>query len=673
MGSYLQTLIDYFSIHPSMAMAAVFAASLLEAVAVIGTFIPGSSIVFAGGVLIGLGALDLWWTMGLAIVGAILGDGLSYWVGHHYRSSICTIWPIKKYPELFARGQEYFSRNGGKSVFFGRFLGPVRAIVPVTAGIAGMSVSHFFLMNVLSAVAWAAAHILPGVLFGASLQVAGAVSSRLLILLLIIAAFLWVVVKCAKFAHTYGWTRVKLLRDSLVLYARGKAGLTSRIILSLLDPARAESQALLFAACLLVGGSWLFLGIVHGIISSDALAQFDQSIYILLQELRTRWGDSFMVAVAEVGGPAGTGLLILLVSVLFAIKRRWHTLAYWIAAAGVAEVLVWTLKYTLNRVSPTNVYTGIDQFSFPGAHTTVSIVMYGFLAFLLGRGKSDKKKIAITLVATIVIILVESSRLYLGVRWISNVLGSLSLGLIWLALLSIAYIHHLPTERLRTWPFSLVIVLVLGLSGSFYVGPRHRADVKRYAYRPQISTMSLPGWTDGGWHQLPFARSELSGEFEEPLSVQWAGTAAQIGRAMTQAGWQVPEPWGSKASLLWLLPNTSSTEIPVLPKFDQGREQKITFTKAVGAQERVVLRLWRFQYQIDTEIEGAARSLWSGMVTIERLEHPLGLVTIAKTQADFTHPQQLLAQDLRGQQVSIAERARRGIRVLLVWPARASH
>ncbi len=181
-----------------------------------------------------------------------------------------------------------------------------------------------------------------------------------------------------------------------------------------------------------------------------------QSIYILLQELRTRWGDSFMVAVAEVGGPAGTGLLILLVSVLFAIKRRWHTLAYWIAAAGVAEVLVWTLKYTLNRVSPTNIYTGIDQFSFPGAHTTVSIVMYGFLAFLLGRGKSDKKKIAITLVATIVIILVESSRLYLGVRWISNVLGSLSLGLIWLALLSIAYIHHLPTERLRTWPFSAV-------------------------------------------------------------------------------------------------------------------------------------------------------------------------------------------------------------------------
>ncbi|OYV49292.1 MAG: phosphoesterase, partial [Burkholderiales bacterium 21-58-4] len=128
MGSYLQALIDYFSIHPYLAMAGVFAASLLEAVAVIGTIVPGSSIVFAGGVLIGLNALDLGWTMALAIGGAILGDGLSYWLGHHYRTSISTVWPMKNHPELLARGQEYFTRNGGKSVFFGRFLGPVRAI-----------------------------------------------------------------------------------------------------------------------------------------------------------------------------------------------------------------------------------------------------------------------------------------------------------------------------------------------------------------------------------------------------------------------------------------------------------------------------------------------------------------------------------------------------------------
>ena len=79
---------------------------------------------------------------------------------------------------IFARGQAYFEKNGGKSVFLGRFLGPVRAIVPVIAGMSNMPPARFYTMNVLSALAWSTAHLLPGVLFGASLQVAGAVSSR---------------------------------------------------------------------------------------------------------------------------------------------------------------------------------------------------------------------------------------------------------------------------------------------------------------------------------------------------------------------------------------------------------------------------------------------------------------------------------------------------------------
>ena len=138
MESHLQSLIAYFSAHPHIALGAVFAAALLEALAVIGTVIPGSSIVFAGGVLIGLGALDPWLTAALAVAGAILGDGISYSLGRHYHEQIRSVWPMKRYPRLFDRGQAYFEKNGGKSVFLGRFLGPVRAIVPVVAGMSNM-------------------------------------------------------------------------------------------------------------------------------------------------------------------------------------------------------------------------------------------------------------------------------------------------------------------------------------------------------------------------------------------------------------------------------------------------------------------------------------------------------------------------------------------------------
>ena len=183
MESHLQSLITYFSAHPYSALATVFAASLFESLAVIGIVIPGSTIVFVGGVLIGLNALDPWWTAAMAVSGAILGDGLSYWLGHHYHEKIRALWPMKNHPEMFERGQAYFAKNGGRSVFLGRFFGPVRAIVPVVAGMSNMPATHFYAMNILSAFAWAAAHLLPGALFGASLQLAGAVSSRLLIML----------------------------------------------------------------------------------------------------------------------------------------------------------------------------------------------------------------------------------------------------------------------------------------------------------------------------------------------------------------------------------------------------------------------------------------------------------------------------------------------------------
>ena len=137
---HLQSLIAYFSAHPEVALAAVFIASFLESVALIGTVVPGSTIAFVGGVLVGLKALDPWAAGAVAVAGAVLGDGMSYWLGHRYRDSIGSIWPIRNHPEIIIRGQAYFAAHGGKSVFFGRFFGPIRAVVPVIAGMTNMRI-----------------------------------------------------------------------------------------------------------------------------------------------------------------------------------------------------------------------------------------------------------------------------------------------------------------------------------------------------------------------------------------------------------------------------------------------------------------------------------------------------------------------------------------------------
>lgn len=667
MESHLHALIAYFSAHPQLALGAVFTASLLEALAVIGTVVPGSAIVFAAGMLIGLGQLDPWWAAAMAVSGAVMGDGISYWLGHHFQDSIRTVWPLNKFPVLLERGQLYFEKNGGKSVFLGRFLGPVRAIVPVVAGMTGMPATQFYAMNLLSALAWAAAHLLPGLLFGASLQLAGAVSSRLVVVLLIIAVFFWTLSKLVQLAYHQVWPRMKSLRDRAVAQAHQKPGPFASAVLSLLDPAKAESPALLTAALLLIGGAWLFLGIVEDVTSNDPLIQIDQMIYLALQGLRTAWGDRLMVAVTEAGGAVGTVFLIAGVALLLAIKRRWRTLGYWLAAIGMAEIFVVLLKYTLERARPHNIYTGLAQFSFPSGHATSSIVAYGFLAFLVSRGKSDRGKMAITLLAAAVITLIAFSRIYLGVHWFSDVLAGMSLGLAWVALLSIAYIHHASHERVSAWPLLLVALAALGLTAGFYAGDRYRAEVERYAFRPALQTVPLDDWTGTGWRQLPASRSELDGEREEAFALQWAGTAGQLAGTLRASGWQTPETWTLKSSLLWLLPTTQVQQLPVLPKFDHGEVPKITFIKVINTDERLVVRLWPLGREVRPDPALPARPLWIGMVTTERLLHPGGIITLARTGKDFSTPLRVLAQDLQNQHRSVQSREKPDRLVWLVW------
>ena len=621
MESHLQSLIGYFSAHPIIALSAVFAAALLEALAVVGTVIPGSSIVFVGGVLIGLRALNPWWTVAAAITGAILGDGISYWLGHRYHEQIRAKWPMKNYPGLFDLGQAYFVKNGGKSVFLGRFLGPVRAIVPVVAGMSNMPAVQFYTSNIASALAWAAAHILPGVLFGASLQVAGAVSSRLAIMLVALVIGLWVINKLVRFALTHQWVRVQWLRDRAVEHARGKSGPVARVVLSLFDPIRPESQALLIAAIVLIGSAWLFFGVLQDVLANDPLVQFDQVVYASLQSLRTGWADNFMVTVSELGGAAGTVPVVVAVSLLLAAKRYWRTLGYWLAAIGVAEILVWVLWRTLARARPHDICTGVAHYSFPSGHTVLSVVVYGFLAFLLARRKPVGNKVAITLVAAVTIVLIACSRLYLGAHWFSDVLASLSLGLAWVALLAIAYTHHARNGQLAALPLLLIVLATLTLAEVLYVRSHHAEELARYVYQRKSEPMSLGDWRASGWERLPFARSELGGEIEEPFSVQWVGSVGEIENALAASGWRAAQPWTLTTTLLWLLPSTTAEQLPVLPKFDHGERQELTFVKVMNSRERVVIRLWRSGKVVP---DVTPRALWQGVVTIEHVSHPYG-------------------------------------------------
>jgi membrane protein DedA with SNARE-associated domain len=169
-ASSLHNLIAMVSTHPEWAYATVFLAALLEALPVAGSFVPGSTVILGLSAIISTGGLKLPAVLASAVAGAIIGDGAAFWLGHREKRQILETWPLSGYPKIIARSTQFFQRYGTLAVFLARFLAPVRAFVPVTAGALGMTPQRFFPVNIAAILLWAPAHVLPGLLAGSVLR-----------------------------------------------------------------------------------------------------------------------------------------------------------------------------------------------------------------------------------------------------------------------------------------------------------------------------------------------------------------------------------------------------------------------------------------------------------------------------------------------------------------------
>lgn len=173
MTSLIDPVIGLVSSHAWLAYLTIFLAALLEAVPIVGSVIPGSTIILALSALVPGGELDLVGVFAAAVAGAALGDGTAFWVGHRSQREILSTWPMSRYPGVVAQSEAFFRRWGALAVFFARFVPPIRAFVPITAGALGMQPARFYPVNIAAILLWAPAHILPGVLAVSALDRAG--------------------------------------------------------------------------------------------------------------------------------------------------------------------------------------------------------------------------------------------------------------------------------------------------------------------------------------------------------------------------------------------------------------------------------------------------------------------------------------------------------------------
>jgi membrane protein DedA with SNARE-associated domain len=155
MDDIVQPLLAFVSAHAGWAIVIMFVTSFGESFAFLSLLFPGTTLLIAAGTLMANGTLPYWPVVTGAIVGAVLGDTVSYWIGRRYGSALGRVWPFSRDPNLLPRGIRYFERHGGKSVFIGRFFGPLRAVIPLAAGVLQMPSGWFWFANVTSALVWA--------------------------------------------------------------------------------------------------------------------------------------------------------------------------------------------------------------------------------------------------------------------------------------------------------------------------------------------------------------------------------------------------------------------------------------------------------------------------------------------------------------------------------------
>src|SRR5690606_26630157 len=202
-SSWMEAMLSWIGENPLLAGLVIFAIAFCDALIVVGAIVPALPLLFAVGVLIGMGEISGPYAVASAALGALAGDAISYWVGLRWGDRLRGVWPFSRYPQLLERGENLFRRNAFSAILLARYVGAIRPFVPAIAGMARMPVRRYLVASGLACVSWGVLFLLPGWMLGQAYDAVAAVAGHLVVvlgLLLVVLALAWAVV-----LYTYRW------------------------------------------------------------------------------------------------------------------------------------------------------------------------------------------------------------------------------------------------------------------------------------------------------------------------------------------------------------------------------------------------------------------------------------------------------------------------------------
>ncbi|WP_131794690.1 bifunctional DedA family/phosphatase PAP2 family protein [Fluoribacter gormanii] len=609
---YVQPLTVWLQQNPHWSLFITFLISLTESLAIVGSIVPGSVTMTAIGILAGSGIMRIDLTLLAAILGAVAGDSLSYLLGYYYSDRLTEIWPFSKYPRWIQYGKDFFETHGGKSVLIGRFVGPLRSIIPVIAGILHMKQWRFFVANLLSAIGWSLLYVMPGVAIGAaSHELSTESATRLFILILILLAGLWFISLFIKriigllssilklHLHTF-W--LKLKNNSIFVYVHQKItphGETNHY--------HTAAFVLITVFCL-----FFFLILLGLTVVTQYLTSVNYPAYLFLQSFNTPTLKIFFIFCTQLTSTTTIISFFIICCCWFIYRKNKTAVIYLCSIIFFSSFLALSLTYFIHSPRPPGLLIAMPGSSFPAFNLLIATALYGFILFYINNNYNLFTNMSKSIVFT-VLGFSGLGALYLGDYWLSDVLASYFAGT------TICLIHCLIYRKSNIPPHKntpsllMISLLIIGILLSSFGSTYFNFKTLSYSHTPYHKkfTLSEKAWWEQEKPTLPIYQFSRIGKRISLLNVQFSGNLDTLQSYLEKNGWKSHEDSFFTNLLLRISQKPNSVKLPLLTQLYENKAPMLIMTfRDPQSKLTLELRIWESSFNL---LE-SNQPLWIGSV-----------------------------------------------------------
>ena len=385
--SHFQPFFDWVGHNPLLAGLIIFLISLSESLVIIGLFVPGILMMGIIGAFVGMGYLNIWATLFWSILGAIVGDGISFWIGRYYKERLRAIWLFKYYSNLILKGESFFKKHGGKSIVVGRFIGPIRPIIPAIAGMMHMPPKYFTFVNVVSAILWAPVYLFPGLIFGSSIaNLPEGVATKLAIIVFLILTILWFIIKIIQMSVKYIYRHYKNFNHKCYLFCIKKKYIK---ILKIFHNSDEPEQPSIFSALLIIITLILFITLSINIITHSDIIYLNNYAHHFTRGLYNEYAITFFAVFSLLYDKYIAIIVFGCICFYLFYKKHYNELIHAAILITSSVIIIYGLKYLFDNPRPQDLFNVRNFNSYPSGHTILVTVIWGYMAILLARANNS--------------------------------------------------------------------------------------------------------------------------------------------------------------------------------------------------------------------------------------------------------------------------------------------